>query len=170
MQSTSATCFEAAFTDHRDGLVRYLTWFTHDPEAAQDLAQEAFLRLARELEAGRSPDRVDAWLRRVGANLATSQARRNQVAIRNEGAVPRPLDPRSPESIVVAGELAAQVEALIGELSTTERRAVLLAADGARGCDIAAAVGRTPAATRTLLCRARAKLREGLQRAEYAPA
>jgi len=84
--------------------------------------------------------------------------------------VPRPLEPRSPESIVVGGELAAQVEALVGELSTTERRAVLLAADGARGREIAAAVGRTPAATRTLLCRARAKLREGLQRAEYATA
>jgi len=170
MQPYSEARFEAAFTEHGAALVRYLAWLTRDHDAAQDLAQEAFLRLARELEAGRSPDRVDAWLRRVGANLATSQARRNQVAIRNEGAVPRPLEPRSPESIVVAGELAAQVEALVGELSTTERRAVLLAADGARGCDIAAAVGRTPAATRTLLCRARAKLREGLQRAEYATA
>src|SRR5262245_27908846 len=113
MQLSSAVCFEAAFTDHRDGLVRYLTWFTHDPEAAQDLAQEAFLRLARELEAGRPPDRVDAWLRRVGANLATSQARRAQVASRYERALSRPLEPRSPESIAVSSELAAEVGTLV---------------------------------------------------------
>ncbi len=170
MQLSSAACFEAAFTDHRDGLVRYLTWFTHDPEAAQDFAQEAFLRLARELDAGRAPDHVDAWLRRVGANLATSQARRGQVASRYERALQQPLEPRSPESIVEGGELAAEVGTLVGELSVTERRAVLLAASGANGGEIAAAVGRTPAATRTLLCRARAKLRLGMRQAGYATA
>jgi len=164
------SCVEAAFTEHRAGLVRYLTWLTRDAEQAEDLAQEAFLRLAREMEAGRAPLRIDAWLRRVAKNLATSQARRAQVAIRHEVALPRPSEPRSPESILVSGELAVQVGALVGELSAPERHAVLLAASGAHGIDIALAVGRTPAATRTLLCRARAKLREGMQRAGYATA
>jgi RNA polymerase sigma-70 factor (ECF subfamily) len=161
---------EAAFTEHRPGLIRYLTWLTHDAEAAQDLAQEAFLRLAREMEAGRTPDRIGAWLRRVGSNLATSQARRVQVANRHEAALERPSEPRDPAAILIGGELAAQVDALVETLSATERHAVLLAADGACGAEIAHAVGRTPAATRTLLCRARAKLREGMLRAGYAMA
>jgi len=161
---------EAAFKEHGPGLVRYLTWQTRDAEAAQDFAQAAFLRLARELEAGRAPDRIDAWLRRVGSNLATSQARRAQVANRHEAALARRVDARSPESIVVSGELAAQVDVLVGALSATERHAVLLAAHGVGGIDIANAVGRTPAATRTLLCRARAKLREGMHHAGYATA
>ena len=170
MQPYSQACVEAAFIEHRAGLVRYLTWLTRDAEQAEDLAQEAFLRLAREIEAGRTPLRIDAWLRRVAKNLATSQARRAQVAIRHEAALPRPIDVRTPESIVVAGELADDVGALVGELSASERHAVLLAAWGAHGIDIALAVGRTPAATRTLLCRARAKLRDGMQRAGYATA
>lgn len=170
MQSWADHTVEAAFIDHRPGLVRYLTWLTHDGEIAEDLAQDAFLRLARELETGRQPDNVAAWLRRVAGNLATSRARRVQVATRHAAELARPAEPRSPESIVVGGELAAHVDALVGELSVTERRAVVLAAHGVAGADIAAAVGRTPAATRTLLCRARAKLREGMQRAGYAPA
>jgi RNA polymerase sigma factor (sigma-70 family) len=170
MHANPESCVEAAFKEHRPGLVRYLTWLTRDPEAAQDLAQEAFLRLARELEAGRSPERVDAWLRRVGSNLATSQARRTQVARRHEAALASRVDARSPESIVVSAELAAQVNVLVGALSATERHAVLLAANGARGTDIASAVGRTPAAARTLLCRARAKLRQGMNLAGYATA
>lgn len=170
MQAHAASRIEAAFHEHGPGLVRYLTWLTRDAEAANDLAQEAFLRLARELEAGRTPDNIDAWLRRVGANLATSQARRTQVARRHEAALARRVEARSPESIVVSGELAAEVDALVGALSATERHAVLLAAYGVGGTDIAHAVGRTPAATRTLLCRARAKLRQGMELAGYATA
>ena len=169
MESRFELAVEAAFTQHGPALARYLTWLTRDPALAEDLAQEAFLRLARELQAGRAPDNVGAWLRRVGANLATSQGRRAQVAHRQASALPRPQEPRSPESIVVGGELASQVRALIGELSAAERHAVLLAADGAAGSEIARFVGRSPAATRTLLCRARAKLRESLLRSGYAP-
>ena len=170
MQLQPALSIESAFVEHRPGLVRYLTWLTRDPEAAQDLAQEAFLRLARELEAGRTPDCIDAWLHRVAANLATSQARRVQVASRHQGTLARPAEPRNPETIVVSGELAARVDALVGKLSPTERQAVLLAAGGACSSEIAQAVGRTHAATRTLLCRARAKLRQGMERAGYAVA
>jgi RNA polymerase sigma-70 factor (ECF subfamily) len=170
MRAYPESCVEAAYKEHGPGLIRYLTWLTRDTEAAQDLAQEAFLRLARELEAGRSPDRIGAWLRRVGSNLATSEARRRQVANRHEAALARRVDAPSPESIVVSGELAAKVDALVGALSAPERHAVLLAAHGVNGTDIASAVGRTPAATRTLLCRARAKLRQGMTLAGYATA
>jgi RNA polymerase sigma-70 factor, ECF subfamily len=170
MQSCADLAVEAAFTEHGPALVRYLTWLTRDREVAQDLAQESFLRLAGELRAGRAPDSTAAWLRRVATNLATSRARRVQVAARHEMDLPRPTEPRSPESIVVSGELASQVGVLVCELSTTEQRAVLLAAHGADGAEIARAVGRTPAATRTLLCRARAKLRQRMMLAGYATA
>src|SRR5262249_13523675 len=170
MQPYTMQAIEAAFTEHRPGLVRYLTGLTRDPELAEDIAQEAFLRLAREVEAGRGPDCVPAWLRRVGTNLATSQARRVQVATRHEAELARPAEPRSPESIIVSGEIAARVDGPVGELSAAERHAVVLAGYGVAGVEIAQAVGRTPAATRTLLCRARAKLRRGMLQAGFATA
>ncbi len=170
MQAFQDLLIEAAFIEHRAPLVRHLTFLTRDRDAAEELAQESFLRLAREVDAGRTPENVPAWLHRVGANLATSQARRMQVATRRESELPRPSEPANPERVVVEGELAAAVGAVMGQLSVPERRALLLAATGVGGVEIASSLGRTPGATRTLLCRARAKIRERIRLAGLAPA
>ena len=162
MSSPADLAVEAAYQQHGPGLVSHLTWVTHDRDLAEDLAHDAFIRLDGQIRAGRTPDNVAAWLHRVALNLATSHARHAQVAHRRESALPRPDQPRSPESIVVGGELVEQIHGLVRELSVPERHAVLLAADGVPGSEIARAIGRTPAAARTLLCRARAKLRAGM--------
>ena len=170
MQAYGERIVETAFIEHRSALVRRLTAICRDPEAAQDIAQEAFLRLAREVDAGREPDNTGAWLHRVGSNLAMSHGRHVQVAARHEAQLPKPAEPESPERIVVESELASAVGVLLDELSQTERRALVLAATGVGGIEIASTLGRTPGATRTLLCRARAKLRERIRVAGFAPA
>ena len=170
MQASHETFVEAAFSEHRAALVRRLTALCRDPEAANDIAQDAFLRLAREVEAGRTPDNTGAWLHRVGTNLVTSRARRVQVAMRHEARLPRPAEPESPERLVVEAELTGAVSALVDALPAHERHAILLAATGVGGPEIARSIGRTPGATRTLLCRARAKLRERMQLAGFSPA
>jgi RNA polymerase sigma factor (sigma-70 family) len=169
MQAHQDLVIESAYAEHRATLVRNLSFRFRDPEAAEDLAQEAFLRLAREVEAGRVPDNVGAWLYRVAMNLALSEARRAKVATRHEQTLPRPAAPDSPEQIVIEGELTAAVGAVLAQLSAHERHALLLAANGVGGMEIATWLGRTPAATRTLMCRARAKIRERMQLARLAP-
>jgi RNA polymerase sigma-70 factor (ECF subfamily) len=168
MQAYAERLVEAAFTEHRASLVRRLTAVTRNADVAEDLAQEAFLRLAREIEAGRLPDDVGAWLRRVGTNLAMSRGRHLQVVDRRAGALPRPAEPDSPEHAVVEGELTAAVGAVLAQMSRAERHALALAANGYGGIEIAASLGRTPGATRTLLCRARAKIRERVEIAGFA--
>lgn len=170
MQAYEEVIVETAFIDHRAALVRRLTAICRDPEAAQDLAQEAFLRFAREVEAGRTPDNPGAWLHRVGSNLAMSHGRHVQVAARHEAELPKSAEPASPERIAVESELASAVGVLLNELPQTERRALVLAANGVGGIEIASTIGRTPGATRTLLCRTRAKLRERMRVAGFAPA
>lgn len=169
MQAHQELVIESAYVEHRAKLVRNLTFRTRDPEAAEDLAQESFLRLARQVEVGRMPDNVGAWLYRVGMNLAISEARRAKVATQHEPALPRPDAPDSPEQIVLAGELSAAVSDVLAQLSTHERHALVLAAHRVGGIEIAGELGRTPAATRTLLCRARAKIRERMFLANLAP-
>jgi RNA polymerase sigma-70 factor (ECF subfamily) len=159
---------EAAFTQHRAAVVRHLTMVTRDPDAAEDLAQEAFLRLAREVEADRTPDDPGAWLHRVGTNLAMSRGRHLQVVDRREAELPRPANLESPEHAVVEHELAKVLVAFLAQMSGAEQRALTLAAHGYDGLEIAANIGRTPGATRTLLCRARAKMRMRMQLAGFA--
>jgi RNA polymerase sigma-70 factor (ECF subfamily) len=170
MQAWTGRLVEAAYTEQQPMLVRYLTQATRDADTAQDLAQEAFLRLAREIEAGRQPNDLGAWLRKVAANLAVSRGRHLQVIDRHAGRLPRPSEPANPEEIVVKGELAAAVGDVLALLSGTERRALVLAANGYGSIEIAASVGRSPGATRTLLCRARSKIREGVRLAGFAGA
>ena len=170
MHTIAGRMVEAAFTEHRAALVRHLTSVTRDPDVAEDLAQEAFLRLAREIEAGRCPDDIPAWLHRVGSNLAMSRGRHLQVVDRRNGELPRPAEPEGPEHIVITGELTLAVGAVLAHMSGAERQALALAANGFHGSEIAVSIGRTPGATRTLLCRARAKIREQLQLAGLAPA
>lgn len=170
MQPVSGRIVEAAFTDHRGALVRRLTAITREADVAEDLAQEAFLRLAREVEARRCPDDVGAWLFRVGSNLAMSRGRHLQVVDRREGLLPKPAEPPSPEHVVVAGELTIAVGTVLANMSHAERRALALAANGFAGAEIATSIGRSAGATRTLLCRARAKIREQLVLAGYANA
>lgn len=170
MQAYAGQLVEAAYTEHRAALVRHLTALCRDADAAEDLAQEAFLRLARETEAGRAPDDVAAWLHRVGSNLVMSRGRHLQVVDRREGDLPRPSEPAGPEHIVLAGELTMAVGVVLAQMSGAERQALALAANGFHGSEIARSIGRSPGATRTLLCRARAKIRAQLQQAGFARA
>ena len=168
MHEHAGQLVEAAFTEHRGALVRRLTAVTRSADAAEDLAQEAFLRLAQEIEAGRGPNDAGAWLYRVGTNLAMSRGRHLQVVDRREGELARPDEPASPEHLVVESELTAAVGAVLSEMSSVERRALALAANGYGGVEIAVSLGRTHAATRALLCRARAKIRERMFIAGFA--
>lgn len=167
---SGSDCFiEAAWTEHRAPLVRRLTALTRDPEVAEDLAQEAFLRLAREVRAGRAPEDAGAWLHRVASNLVNSRGRHLTVVDRRAGDLPRPSAPATPEAVVLEAETSSTLRAALDELAAADRHALILAARGYRGPEIAASLGRTPGATRTLLCRARGKLRGRLQIAGFSP-
>ncbi|HSO29709.1 MAG TPA: RNA polymerase sigma factor [Candidatus Sulfomarinibacteraceae bacterium] len=161
---------EAAWAAHRAPLIRRLTVLTRNPDVAEDLAQEAFLRLTREVDFGRIPDDPAAWLHRVAANLAASRGRHLTVVDRRAGELARPDAPPTPESVAIQGETAAELRVALAGLSSTDRGALLLAAHGYRGGEIAATLGRTSGATRTLLCRARGKIRGQLLLAGFSPA
>ena len=152
----------SAYAAHSGQLQRYLTGLTRDPDAAQDLTHDAFERLTVEVRAGRVPDEIGGWLHRVGHNLAMSRGRRISVADRRRSELVVSDWAPSPESLTVAGDEQRQVGAALEGLGQIDRQALLLAAQGYRGTEIAQSIGRSDVATRTLLCRARAKVRAQL--------
>ena len=149
----------SAYAAHRGPLQRYLTSLTRDVAAAEDLTQDAFVRLTREVQSGRVPDNAGAWLHRVGHNLAMSRGRRMSVADRRRGDLVRSDTSPSPESLTVADEERRAVSAALEGLGRQDRKALVLASHGYRGSEIARSIGRTEGATRTILCRARARVR-----------
>ena len=67
-----------------------------------------------------------------------------------------------PAMTVIAAERAEAVHRVLATLRPVERQAVLLAAEGVGGPEIALLIGRTQLATRALLCRARRRMRPAL--------
>ncbi len=62
-------CFEAFVHRYHGPLSGYLQRQLRDPGKAEDVTQETFLRLIRQLKEGKLPDNVQAWLYRVAINL-----------------------------------------------------------------------------------------------------
>jgi len=160
-----STSLEDTYRAHAPAVRGRMLALTRDPALADDLASEAFLRLATEIDAGRAPRDPVAWLFRVGRNLMISRARRASVATR---AMPGLLDrdvARSPEDEVVEREGHDLLRATLETLGDEDRQVVMLAAQGFRPEEIARITGRSQAATRTRLCRARGRLRTRLAQA-----
>jgi RNA polymerase sigma factor, sigma-70 family len=154
---------EAIYLAHAPALRRRLLALTRDPALADDLASEAFLRLATEIGAGRAPLDAAAWLYRVGSNLMISRARRVSVATRAmPGLLDRDVAP-SPEDEVVRNERHEVLREVLATLGGDDRQIVVLAAQGYRSAEIARITGRSGTATRTRLCRARGRLRTRLE-------
>jgi RNA polymerase sigma-70 factor (ECF subfamily) len=149
----------SAYELHRSSLLRYLTGLTRDPGVAEDLVQETFVRLMIEVRANRIPEDLGGWVHRVGHNLAMSHGRHLSVVDRHRAELTRSGLSISPEQVTVDAERDREVHAVLGDLDPVQRRALLLAAMGYGGAEIALAIGRTNGATRTMLCRARAKVR-----------
>ena len=80
------------FLSEGRSLVRLARLFVDDRDAAEDLVQEAFLRLAR--HAGRidTVERAPAYLRSIVLNLARDHNRRGLVSLRHHAAAGRQVD------------------------------------------------------------------------------
>jgi RNA polymerase sigma-70 factor (ECF subfamily) len=140
----------------------FLVGMTHDHEAAEDLLQDTFIRLIREARADRMPDDVRPWLYHVAANAAISHGRHGAVWHR---LLPRLVDrrePVQPEAEALRFERGSDLDSALAELAPAGRAALVLAAQGFDGREIAASIGRSEGATRTLMCRSRIHLRRRL--------
>ena len=153
----------SAYEAHHAELFAFLARSTRDRSVAEDLLQETYLRLTKEVRYGRAPDQLRGWLYRVATNLVIERSRRQTTALRWLGRYGRKehesmIGP-SPEVGVLTRERTAEMERVLSGLSPDARLALLLSSEGFAGEEIAAAIGRSSAATRTLLSRARTRVR-----------
>jgi RNA polymerase sigma-70 factor, ECF subfamily len=150
------------FERYRDELHRAAYRVCRDPDTAEDLVQEALLRLMLEIDTRGAPENMRAWLHRVINNLAISLGRHATVGRKYAGALVRHEEPATPEAIVLQFEARAALASALQTLPDGARTALVLAASGYAGAEIAAAIGRSDCATRTMMSRARLKLRDQL--------
>lgn len=145
-------------------LRRYAGSRLRDSAAAEDVVQEAFVRLAVVSRTSGRPNDERAWLYRVVTNLIISGARHAAVAQRRSVLI-ESTDERvdSPETRFLAQERNQGLEVALNTIGVDGRTGLILAAQGYSGREIAAILGRSAGATRTLLSRARGTVRRTMQ-------
>lgn len=70
------------YVDQFDQVRGSLVLFTGDRQLAEELAQEAFVRVCQHWERVRTMDAPGAWVHRVGINLAISRGRQTRSEVR----------------------------------------------------------------------------------------
>ena len=152
----------AAYDEFAGRLRAFAITATRDGEVADDIVQEAFLRFVAELRSGRRPENIGGWLYRVAANLIVSRGRRRSVADRMRGLFVRRDHEPSAEDLAITSERDRTLALALSRLPADARVALLLAARGMGSSEIGVVIHRSPAATRTYICRARVRLRDEL--------
>jgi RNA polymerase sigma factor (sigma-70 family) len=101
------------FTQEGRSLVRLARLFCDDRNAAEDLVQEAFIRLHRSAHTIKDPDRAPAFLRSIVLNLTRDHNRRGLMSLRHRAAMrTRDRDDGFEDASVADQDDRAVIEAL----------------------------------------------------------
>jgi len=156
--------FEDLFHRLYPSLYRYLHRLTGDPDVADDIAQESFVRLLRQ---NLSEDEVRPWLFTVGMNLVRDHARKTERRHRLLEGSPRAVGSLPPpdEGIERAEEIDS-VRRALDRLPPRDRQLLLMREEGFKYDEIAKVVGVAPGSVGTLIARALKRFVETYQARE----
>lgn len=144
---------DALFQTLYPSLLRYLQRLTGDADAAEDIAQEAFVRL---LTQDLPEQEARPWLFAVGTNLVRDRARKQERRHRLLQAVPvlpSPVGPRPDEAVERKQEVQL-VRVALAKLAPRDQRLLLMREEGFSYEEMARAIGVAPSSIGTLIARA----------------
>lgn len=163
--------FECLVARHRTAVVHFLYRMVQDREAAEELAQEVFLRVYRARGRYRPTARFTTWLYRISTNLALNWLRHERrwgklcglEVLGRPGEAPRAAEEPSVEEVLWRRAQVDRVRQAVAALPARQRAVVLL--HKYHGMDyeqIAATLGCSVQAVKSLTFRAYANLRRAL--------
>jgi len=154
---------------------QFLCRMVNNEDDANDLAQEAFVRVFRARTSYRTNEKFSTWLYTIAANLARNhfrwRARHPNVSLETETEDSEqtlgstlPATGTAPNEEAIAVERAAAVRAAVGKLPEDLREAIVLCEwEEYSMAEAAAILETTPKAVESRLYRARGILREQLK-------
>jgi RNA polymerase sigma-70 factor (ECF subfamily) len=173
MRRGDPTCLGGFFEAWADRLYRLSLRLTGDPAAAEDVVQEAFVKLMAGADRIEGRSRLATWLYRVAYNASMDRLREQKKLAPvpadedDEAALPMPTTlvefSRSPEAMLRDAETRDALDDAIQSLSPSLRAAFLLRdVEGLTTAEAAEALGLTQTNLKVRLHRARLLLRERL--------
>ena len=146
--------FEAFFDAHQDRLFRSLCIVTGSRHEAEDITQEAFVKVWERWSAVSSMENPPGYLHRVAMNIVRSRYRRAKVSIR------RTLGVLPPPDVFEAVDARYDAARILRQLTPRQRAAMVLTdAFGYPAEEAGRILGIRPSTVRALTSQARAALR-----------
>jgi RNA polymerase sigma factor (sigma-70 family) len=152
--------YEEAYRSFHAQVVRQLTYLLGERTAAEDIAQETFLKLYTVPPPTRQ--NIGGWLHQVGARLALNYLRSEKRRQRRELQAGAPADPRviPLEEAIWRQETVRAVRRVLDQLPAREGLALLLRHAGFAYQELAGILDVAPGSVGTLLARAQRQFLE----------
>ena len=159
---SGAVRFEELFLRHYGRVHGLLRRLLGSDEAAEDAAQEVFLRLYRQESPPTDDEGLGRWLTRVATNVGLNTlrsdrrqaARLERTALLERAEEPGREERLDPARTTIAHEEAAAIREVIDGMGERARTILLLRHGGLAYAEIADALGLAPGSVGTLLARA----------------
>lgn len=168
LASLAAAGDDSAFTTlvsrYQPAVFRWALVFARDPDEAEDVAQEVFVRAHRQLSQYRSDGSLEAWLyaitRRACYQMLRTRKRRRRLAL-SPGARPsRDVYTTDPGGRVDRERAAAVIREMFSELPPRQREIFdLIDLQGLTPAEVAERTGMKPVSVRANLFKARSSIR-----------
>ena len=131
-----------------------------DPAAAQDAAQETFLKMISKIHSVQQGTTLKSWLFSVARNEVLMVLRRNKIVpMESLNEEIEAYDPSTPLSLSIDSELKEKIMLAVAQLKPAYREAYLLReTEGMSYEEIASATGTTVSAVKTKLFKSRTAL------------
>jgi len=162
-----APSWEQVVRDHSARVYRLAYRLSGNPQDAEDLTQETFVRVFRSL-ADFSPGTFEGWLHRITTNLFLDMVRRKQRirfdSLGDDAAERLASKEPSPQQVFNDAHFDADVQQALDTLAPEFRAAVVLCdIEGLSYEEIAATLGVKLGTVRSRIHRGRSQLRKALQ-------
>jgi RNA polymerase sigma factor (sigma-70 family) len=134
---------------------------------SEDLAQQVFIRIWKSAPRYRPTAKFTTWLFRITRNLVFNELRRKRHFADQPDEVAEPIEraEREPDRVLLEGELQHAIQEAINQLPESQRLAIILRRyEEMPYEDIAKVMGTSVPAVKSILFRARAELREKLEK------
>jgi len=125
-QKGEVRAFEILLVRHRKPLYNFILRYLGDKETAEDLLQEAFMRVIKGAEAYKRQAKFTTWLYTIARNLCVDQTRRRKH--RKHASLDAPLDAGEESGslldVIPSKEMASDRKSVNKQLHETMQRAI----------------------------------------------
>ena len=159
--------FRCLVEAHQARVVGTISKMLGSDAEAEDLAQQVFIRIWKSAPRYRPTAKFTTWLFRITRNLVFNELRRKRHFVDQADEMPELAERRDqePDKVLMEGELQSAIQNAIDQLPESQRLAIILRRyEGMAYEEIAAVMGTTVPAVKSILFRARAELRELLEK------